>query len=190
MTTPQPVLQPAADRQAPRAEPGTLRVRPPPRWRAKGAFVVRRACDRKLLAAVQAWGGGCIRDLALRAGLSEKTVRQRLSVLRAAGVARWSSVFVPARAGRPVETVTYVKLRRVSAGEPAAFEALCRADPQVASAAMVTGSMHYVLTGYFTDLRQAREWAWVLRSRPEVADVNQKVVQTRAGHALAGSPLY
>ncbi|MCR5876183.1 Lrp/AsnC family transcriptional regulator [Phenylobacterium sp. J426] len=133
---------------------------------------------------------GRIRDLPDLSGLDARAVRKRLSVMRHDGTATWSAVFVPAKVGRPVEAISYVKLADPSRAGLRRFEAYCHEDGAVATAALVTGGYDYVLTGYFADVGAARTWQRELSLRPEVARVQQKIIQTRFGHALSGAPWF
>jgi predicted ArsR family transcriptional regulator len=150
-----------------------------------------RSCgqrDRRLLRALSSRREGRVADLPELTGLDLEVVRQRLSVMRHDGSARWSDVYVPARAGRPMEALTYVKLKAPSNAQLAAFEAYCQADPAIEAAALLAGGVDYVLTGYFRDHGAARDWARQLSLRADVARVEQKIVQTRFGHPLGGVP--
>lgn len=131
---------------------------------------------------------GRLADLPKLTGLDPAAVRKRLSIMRHDGSAAWSSVFVPAKAGRPIETLSFVKLRDPSCPGLRAFETYCHDDRSIAAAALITGNFDYVLTGYFPDVASARCWLRGLSLRPDVAKVQQKFVQTRFGHALAGAP--
>ncbi|WP_374470216.1 hypothetical protein [Phenylobacterium sp.] len=144
--------------------------------------------DRALLEALSSRREGRVTELPELTGLELEVVRQRLSVMRHDGSARWSDVFVPARAGRPLEALTYVKLKELSKAQLSAFEGYCRSDPAVAAAVLLAGGYDYALTGYFRDHGAAREWARQLGLRPDVGRVDQKIVQTRFGHPLGGVP--
>lgn len=144
--------------------------------------------DRRIISAAADLRGGSIAELAQRAGLSEKTVRQRLCVMRATGFAAWESIHVPAAVGRPIETRSYVRLQSVDLDLLRTFENRCRSDPAVASAALTTGGSDYVLDGFFETVRDASVWALQLRLEPNVQSVRQVLIETRFGHGMRGAP--
>lgn len=153
--------------------------------RPRTPFTMRRA-DHAIFQASAVSRGGRIADLAAQVGLPERLVRQRLSALRCAGVARWTGLHAPPKAGRPIETRTYVRLTSLRQPALAAFEARCGRDPDIEAAAMISGPFNYVLTTFHADHPAAREWAWSLAAEPCVDDVDQRLVTTKHGHSLPG----
>jgi DNA-binding Lrp family transcriptional regulator len=143
---------------------------------------------RDLVAAV--WTAGGDRSVILRRlGISAPILRQRLSMLKALGLARSVTIHDPTRLGRPMEMVTLVTLKAPSADGLAAFEAFLLSDASVTMAARVSGRFDYQLTSFHKDIREADAWRRGLVSQADIAQVSQRRVETRAGHQLAGLPL-
>jgi DNA-binding Lrp family transcriptional regulator len=164
-----------------------------PRQRAPAArrMVNCPALPRRLrdLVAAALMAGGDRSAILRRLKISPPILRQRLSMLKARGVARTVTIYDPKQAGRPIETVTLVALSALSADSLAQFEALLLSDSCVTMAARVSGRFDYQLTSFHTDIRDVDAWRRGLASRPCVAKVSQRRVETLVGNQLAGFPL-
>ncbi len=110
-------------------------------------------------------------------------------MLRTQGVARVIAIIDPTAVGRPVQSVSLVRLHHHALGAIVDFEAACVTDPAITTAIRITGRYDYRLTTFHKDVRDAAAWTRALRDRDDVAAVDQRFVRTLFGDEIAGFPL-
>ncbi len=143
---------------------------------------------RKLFAATLA-AGGAMEAARAALGISRAVLEQRLSMLRTQGVARVIAIVDPTAVGRPVQSVSLVRLHHHALGAIVDFETTCVTDPAITTAIRITGRYDYRLTTFHKDVRDAAAWTRALRDQDEVAAVDQRFVRTLFGDEIAGFPL-
>lgn len=161
-----------------RRSPSTPRARGP----QTGAMQPRM---RRLFEAALAVRGD-LEALALRLGLSDRSLRHLLCLIRGVGAGRAQDLFDPRRCGRPYEVQLRVQLARYTRADITSFEAFLQDDPVVTAAAQVTGRDDYQIIAFHRDAMAADVWARAVGDRTEVARVTLLRTRTRFGHHVPG----
>lgn len=125
-------------------------------------------------------------DLAAALRISLARLGVYLSNLRDLGVAISGAVYFPARAGRPVEALTYVTVETSCPEALRRFEAYCQDDPLISTAVAITGRFDYALWSFHADPRAARDWSHRLELRDEVRRAHTETVRILFGHTFEG----
>jgi hypothetical protein len=129
---------------------------------------------------------GSIDEMLEQLGVPFRVLAQRLSMLRALGVAKLVTLHDPVAHGAGQQMTVWV---RVACDTPAAlarFERDLIEDPSVSGAQSLLGDFDYRLSTFHTCWREAAAWTRDLRNRPEVLAVRDVTVRPLFGDDLPG----
>lgn len=133
--------------------------------------------DRRILAVLAVEGRIPVTELAMRVGLSKTPCQTRLKRLQAEGYIRgFRAVLDPAML--KLTHVAFVEVRLSDTREPAlsAFNAACRAVPEIEQCHMIAGAFDYLLKVRSSDIGEYRRILGEVISRlPHVASTSTHV---------------
>ena len=149
-----------------------------------GKLASQRRMRELYEAAIQARGD--VRTMLDDMRLGARVLLHRISILRGEGVARTITLYNPSKTGTEHQSRVFVRMASMRADDIERFETALVDDPSVTTAVKVTGNHDYRLTTFHRDWRDAAQWARRLRSRAEVAHVEEMHVRHLFGHELPG----
>ena len=149
-----------------------------------GRLTSQRRMRELYEAAIQARGD--VRAMLDNMRLGARVLLHRISILRGEGVARTITLYNPSKTGAGHQSRVFVRMASMRGDDLERFETSLIDDPSVTTAVKVTGKHDYRLTTFHRDWREAAQWARHLRSRSEVAHVEEMHVRHLFGHELPG----
>ncbi|MEL6506915.1 MAG: Lrp/AsnC family transcriptional regulator [Pseudomonadota bacterium] len=141
--------------------------------------------DRRILAALQRNNRQSMASIGRDVGLSEPSVRRRISALRAEGyVIADVSLINPDKLG--VSVIVSIRFEKESHNTYTAFKKQILADDHITQCYTVTGDEDFILIGYFSTMAHYDDWVSAhLLSNPAISRSTTHVVYQRVKYETA-----